>query len=226
MRYNAASAPQSCVDTAARRQRSAATLAIASEAFVGVRPEAALRAEVSGERRQEAPATDGTPSRDLLRTSRKHHGYAYFVKPEIPNKQIDLTPLRSSNVPIIWVLAGTVAIPWETEILWAAVCDHAFPGVPGGPGSGKGTQCERIVKKYGYTHLSTGDLLRDEVNSGSARGANLNETMQKGELVPMTVVLDLLKEAMLANLSSSKGFLIDGYPREEAQGVAFEEQTL
>ncbi|KAK7870587.1 hypothetical protein R5R35_009094 [Gryllus longicercus] len=118
--------------------------------------------------------------------------------PEIPNKQIDLTPLRSSNVPIIWVL--------------------------GGPGSGKGTQCERIVKKYGYTHLSTGDLLRDEVNSGSARGASLNETMQKGELVPMTVVLDLLKEAMLANLSSSKGFLIDGYPREEAQGVAFEEQ--
>ena len=55
----------------------------------------------------------------------------------------------------------------------------------GGPGSGKGTQCERIVAKYGYTHLSSGDLLRDEVKSGSDRGKQLTAIMEKGELVPL-----------------------------------------
>ena len=57
--------------------------------------------------------------------------------------------------------------------------------LPGGPGSGKGTQCDKIVEKYGYTHLSTGDLLRDEVASGSERGKQLTAIMEKGELVPL-----------------------------------------
>ena len=55
----------------------------------------------------------------------------------------------------------------------------------GGPGSGKGTQCEKVVAKYGYTHLSSGDLLRAEVGSGSERGKTLQAIMQKGELVPL-----------------------------------------
>ncbi|KAG7168540.1 Adenylate kinase isoenzyme 1-like [Homarus americanus] len=82
----------------------------------------------------------------------------------------------------------------------------------GGPGCGKGTQCDKIVQKYGYTHLSSGDLLRDEVNSGSERGKSLNTIMEKGDLVPL--------------VSTSKGFLIDGYPREQAQGVQFEQSIL
>ncbi|KAL3283301.1 hypothetical protein HHI36_006449 [Cryptolaemus montrouzieri] len=102
------------------------------------------------------------------------------------------------KVPIIWVL--------------------------GGPGSGKGTQCEKIVAKYGFTHLSSGDLLRNEVKSGSPRGKELTEIMEKGELVPMDVVLDLIKEAILKALPCSKGFLIDGYPREKEQGIAFEKK--
>lgn len=65
--------------------------------------------------------------------------------------------------------------PW----LGAHVC------LAGGPGSGKGTQCEKIVQKYGYTHLSTGDLLRAEVSSGSERGKKLQAIMEKGELVPL-----------------------------------------
>ncbi|XP_078594899.1 uncharacterized protein LOC144872501 isoform X6 [Branchiostoma floridae x Branchiostoma japonicum] len=94
--------------------------------------------------------------------------------------------------------------------------------VVGGPGCGKGTQCDRIVEKYGYTHLSTGDLLRDEVKSGSARGKKLTEIMEQGKLVPMETVLALLKDAMIARADKSKGFLIDGYPREIRQGTEFE----
>merc|ERR1712117_122457 len=118
----------------------------------------------------------------------------------LERKNIDKTPLKEAKLPIIWVL--------------------------GGPGCGKGTQCERIVAKYGFTHLSSGDLLRDEVKSGSDRGKQLTEIMEKGDLVPLFVVLDLLAEAMLAKGSGSKGFLIDGYPREVSQGEEFEKEIL
>ncbi|XP_074067182.1 adenylate kinase isoenzyme 1 isoform X2 [Macrotis lagotis] len=94
--------------------------------------------------------------------------------------------------------------------------------VVGGPGSGKGTTCEKIIEKYGYTHLSTGDILREEVNSGSERGKKLSEIMEKGQLVPMATVLEMLREAMLAKADTSTGFLIDGYPREVKQGEEFE----
>merc|ERR1712179_562822 len=100
------------------------------------------------------------------------------------NMPVDCSPLTKAGLPVVWVL--------------------------GGPGCGKGTQCDKIVAKYGYTHLSSGDLLREEVKSGSERGKTLNAMMEKGDLVPLFVVLDLLAEAMLAALSGSKGFLIDG----------------
>nr|XP_040578682.1 adenylate kinase isoenzyme 1-like isoform X2 [Lepeophtheirus salmonis] len=111
---------------------------------------------------------------------------------------LDTSKLQEANIPIIWIL--------------------------GGPGCGKGTQCDKIVKKYGYTHLSSGDLLRAEVQSGSDRGKQLTAIMEKGDLVPLSVVLDLIAEAMIKNLQGSKGFLIDGYPREVDQGKEFEKQ--
>jgi len=57
--------------------------------------------------------------------------------------------------------------------------------VQGGPGSGKGTQCGRIVEKYGFTHLSSGDLLREEVGSGTEMAAKIKAVMDRGELVPL-----------------------------------------
>ncbi|QQP56880.1 putative adenylate kinase isoenzyme F38B24, partial [Caligus rogercresseyi] len=79
-----------------------------------------------------------------------------------------------------------------------------------------GTQCDRIVKKYGFTHLSSGDLLRAEVQSGSARGKELTAIMEKGDLVPLV--------SYAQEFGGSKGFLIDGYPREIDQGKEFEKQ--
>ena len=69
-------------------------------------------------------------------------------------------------------------------------------------------------------------MLRAEVQSGSERGAKLNELMKLGRLVPDKVVLDLLKEAMLANAGKAKGFLVDGYPRKVEQGKQFENEVL
>ncbi|KAL3104483.1 hypothetical protein niasHT_027193 [Heterodera trifolii] len=103
----------------------------------------------------------------------------------------------------------------------------AFPPVVfvvGGPGCGKGTQCERIVEKFGFTHLSSGDLLRAEVASGSVLGKQLKATMDAGGLVPLDTVLAIVKAAMLKRRESSNGFLIDGYPREVTQGVRFEQE--
>jgi len=93
--------------------------------------------------------------------------------------------------------------------------------VLGGPGSGKGTQCDKIVAKYGFCHLSTGDLLREELASGSARAQSLKEIMAEGKLVSMDTVLELVKEAMLKN-KDCNGFLIDGFPRDVPQGEKFE----
>ncbi|XP_048587761.1 adenylate kinase isoenzyme 5 isoform X3 [Nematostella vectensis] len=95
--------------------------------------------------------------------------------------------------------------------------------VIGGPGSGKGTQCARIVEKFGYTHFSTGDLLREEVNSGSERGKNIVAMMEKGELVPNGIILELLRLAMVKQPNTT-GFLIDGFPRELEQGLEFEKE--
>jgi adenylate kinase len=68
-------------------------------------------------------------------------------------------------------------------------------------------------------------LLREEVKSGSPRGKMLNEMMEKGQLVSNQIVLDMIKDAMIAKASTSKGFLIDGYPRQVDQGIEFENQV-
>ncbi|XP_025408349.1 adenylate kinase isoenzyme 1 [Sipha flava] len=104
------------------------------------------------------------------------------------------------------------------------MCEINLPTIwiLGGPGSGKGTLCDKIVTKYGFTHISTGDLLRDEVNTGSERGQELVKIMKEGALVPTSVVMELLNEKIKSKVATSKGFLIDGYPREKKQGEEFE----
>jgi len=71
--------------------------------------------------------------------------------------------------------------------------------VLGGPGSGKGTQCQLIAKEYGYFHLSSGDLLRAEVKSGSDQGIKLQEIMKNGLLVPIDIIIGIIKEIAFKN---------------------------
>lgn len=71
-------------------------------------------------------------------------------------------------------------------------CNFVLRLIPtGGPGSGKGTQCAMIVDKYGYTHLSTGDLLRKEVKKDTERAKMMKEVMNEGKLVPQVISLTL-----------------------------------
>jgi UMP-CMP kinase len=94
--------------------------------------------------------------------------------------------------------------------------------VLGGPGSGKGTNCEKIVKKFGYTHLSAGDLLREERNSGSALADMINTYIKEGQIVPAEVTVDLLRKAM--DKSGATKFLIDGFPRDPDNLSCWEEK--
>uniref|UniRef100_A0A8C2UDM9 Adenylate kinase 1 n=1 Tax=Coturnix japonica TaxID=93934 RepID=A0A8C2UDM9_COTJA len=145
----------------------------------------------------------------------------------IPRPQcwVPLCPCRAAHSALLPLQPDVLLHPDSSSMSTEKLKHHKIIFVVGGPGSGKGTQCEKIVHKYGYTHLSTGDLLRAEVSSGSERGKKLKAIMEKGELVPLDTVLDMLRDAMLAKADSSKGFLIDGYPREVKQGEEFEKKV-
>lgn len=84
------------------------------------------------------------------------------------------------------------------------------------PAAGKGTQSEILMSKYGYVHISTGDLLRNEVESKSELGLKLTEIMSSGELVSDEIVTELLRKR-LSEKDTETGFILDGYPRNIAQ---------
>ncbi len=91
----------------------------------------------------------------------------------------------------------------------------------GAPGSGKGTQARRLVETYGIVHISTGDMLREAVQSGSDLGVLVHGYISQGHLVPDTQVTKLVEER-LDRGDLPKGFVIDGYPRTERQIDAFD----
>ena len=90
----------------------------------------------------------------------------------------------------------------------------------GPPGVGKGTQSKHIAERWGLCHVSTGDLLRAEVASGSRRSKRLAADMKNGVLVPDRVLLRLVRQALDGEQCQSKGWLLDGFPRTEAQALA------
>lgn len=99
--------------------------------------------------------------------------------------------------------------------------------VLGGPGSGKGTQCSKLVKDYHFVHLSAGDLLRAEQNTpGSKVGELIAHYIKEGLIVPQEITIDLLKKAIEKNYESgARNFLVDGFPRKMDQALSFENKV-
>ncbi len=91
----------------------------------------------------------------------------------------------------------------------------------GPPGSGKGTQAEKIIAHYKLVHLSTGDMLRAEIAAGTKLGLEAKTLMDKGELVPDSVVIGMIENKLDAN-QSANGFVFDGFPRTVAQAEALD----
>jgi adenylate kinase len=91
----------------------------------------------------------------------------------------------------------------------------------GPPGSGKGTQSDLLVTKYGLIHLSTGNLLREEISQRTPLGLEAKNFMDKGQLVPDEVVIGMI-DCSLDHHKDAKGFLFDGFPRNVAQAQALD----
>jgi len=92
----------------------------------------------------------------------------------------------------------------------------------GPPGAGKGTQAVKLVEKYELVHLSTGDILRSELAAQTELGIEAKKYMDKGELVPDSVVIGMI-EAKIDSTPDAKGFIFDGFPRTTAQAKALDE---
>ena len=91
----------------------------------------------------------------------------------------------------------------------------------GPPGSGKGTQAKRLVEKFHIPQISTGDILREAVESGSAVGRRARAIMDRGELVPDDVVIEIVHER-LGRADCKTGFVLDGFPRTQKQAAALD----
>ncbi|WP_026955817.1 adenylate kinase [Algoriphagus vanfongensis] len=91
----------------------------------------------------------------------------------------------------------------------------------GPPGAGKGTQSEKLIEKYGLTHLSTGDLFRKHLGEGTELGTLAKKYMNEGRLVPDEVVIGMVEEK-IEETKDSKGFIFDGFPRTTAQAEALD----
>ncbi len=91
----------------------------------------------------------------------------------------------------------------------------------GPPGSGKGTQSEKLVEKYGLVHLSTGNLLREEITNKTPLGVEAKKFIDNGQLVPDEVVIGMV-DSFFEKHKDTKGFLFDGFPRTVAQAQALD----
>jgi adenylate kinase len=92
----------------------------------------------------------------------------------------------------------------------------------GPPGSGKGTQAERIIRDFGLTHVSTGDMLRAEASTGSSLGREVAPLMAAGKLVPDELIVRVIEERLRQDDARS-GVVLDGFPRTVAQARALDE---
>lgn len=92
----------------------------------------------------------------------------------------------------------------------------------GAPGSGKGTQSELLIQKYGFKHISTGDVLRAEIKAGTPLGHTANDFISKGQLIPDSLMIQILASTY-DSLCPCEGLIFDGFPRTIPQAEALKE---
>jgi len=91
----------------------------------------------------------------------------------------------------------------------------------GAPGSGKGTQSDLIISRYGLFHISTGDILREEIKKQTQLGVIAEEYIKTGQLIPDELIIKILADVLTAN-PDAKGYIFDGFPRTITQGEALD----
>jgi UMP-CMP kinase len=152
-----------------------------------------------------------------------------------PETNLKKPIFKREKVTVVFVLGGPGAgVSLSFLPAFALSPDSAMPSSTY-MSLGKGTQCDRLVEKYDFCHLSTGDLLRAEQEDPNSQDGGLIRTLiQEGKLVPLAVTIKLVENAMRAALQLKSGaswangkgrFLIDGFPREMDQALRFEEDV-
>lgn len=91
----------------------------------------------------------------------------------------------------------------------------------GPPGAGKGTQAERLIEKYGFQHISTGEVIREQIRKGTALGKEVQDYISRGELAPDALVISIISD-YVAQQRECTGNIFDGFPRTVAQAEAFD----
>lgn len=91
----------------------------------------------------------------------------------------------------------------------------------GPPGAGKGTQAEKLIKKYGFNHISTGEVIRDQIRKGTELGLSVQSYIEKGLLAPDELVINIIAD-YVASHKDAKGNIFDGFPRTTVQAEAFD----
>ncbi|KAK8450903.1 hypothetical protein SEVIR_6G119900v4 [Setaria viridis] len=160
------------------------------------------------------------------------HGPAIRRISPSPSCYPSLALSSSPVVPSVCAPAGALKPkPWGLGLRCRAAEEASMPArgnaplkvmISGAPASGKGTQCRMIVEKYGLVHISTGDLLRAEVSSGTEIGKKAKEYMGSGKLVPDQVVTDMVVSRLSQPDVQERGWLLDGYPRSFSQAQSLE----
>lgn len=172
----------------------------------------AVRSNASSVKSSPAPKSAGQRGRLLLALGALAIGSSIFsigyrknppvAFDEPAQKPVDQPAFSSNDVSVIFVL--------------------------GGPGAGKGTQCDRLVREYGFVHLSAGDLLRaEQARENSEYGELIKHHIKEGLIVPQEITIALLKNAIQdAFAQGNKRFLVDGFPRKMDQAISFERQIV
>lgn len=91
----------------------------------------------------------------------------------------------------------------------------------GPPGAGKGTQAEKLIQKYGFNHISTGEVIREQIRKGTELGLSVQSYIEKGQLAPDELVINIIAD-YVASHKDAKGNIFDGFPRTTVQAEAFD----